>query len=409
MAEGRIIQHVAGIIAEYNPLHPGHVVLMEAARRQAGTAVICCMSGDFVQRGDLAVVRRQARAQAAVLSGADLVLELPLPWAVSSAEGFAEGGVTHLLATGLVDTLVFGSECGDAKLLQDVAALLLRGDFSASLREELSKGISFPAARQRAAERLGGNAVGTVLSHPNDLLAVEYCKSLLKRDKSIRVMAVPRQGAAHGALSYGEGDLPSASSLRALLRTGAREQALRGMADAMRDRYLAEEAAGRAPVFYETVERAILAKLRSMTEEEFAALDEGREGLYHRLYRSVHGAASVAQVLERAKTKRYPLARLRRMVLWACLGIQGRPSAPLYLRPLAMNDTGRRLLAQMRTTLPVLSRAGHARTLAPEALGLLRLEERAAELYALAYPALAAADGGALWKEGCAFFGKERI
>ena len=126
----------AGIIVEYNPLHSGHLRLLEAGRAALGpdTAIVCVMSGNFVQRGDFALLRKHARARAAVESGADLVLELPLPWAVSSAEGFADGGVQALAATGLVDHLLFGSECGDAAALERVAAVLLTPDFLDRLR-----------------------------------------------------------------------------------------------------------------------------------------------------------------------------------------------------------------------------------------------------------------------------------
>ena len=142
----------AGIITEYNPLHYGHLALIQAVRQQFGedTAVICAMSGDFVQRGDFALVRRHARAEAAVRSGADLVLELPLPWAVSSAEGFAQGGVEVLTATGLLDVLAFGSECGDSAALLRTARALEGNAFQSALQAELTKGDSFAAARQRA-------------------------------------------------------------------------------------------------------------------------------------------------------------------------------------------------------------------------------------------------------------------
>ena len=129
----------AGIIAEYNPMHYGHLHLLQAVRQRFGedTAVICAMSGDFVQRGDFALLRRYTRAEAAVESGADLVLELPLPWAVSSAEGFARGGVETLTATGLLDVLAFGSECGDSAALLRCALALERPELTPLLKERI--------------------------------------------------------------------------------------------------------------------------------------------------------------------------------------------------------------------------------------------------------------------------------
>ena len=232
---------------------------------------------------------------------------------------------------------------------------------------------------------------------------MEYCKALLRHAPGIRPLTVPRQGDAHDAEVWAGGN-PSAAAIRRLLRSGEREQALALMAPAMRDVYEKEEAAGRAPVFLDTCERAVLARLRSMSEADFAALDEGREGLCNRLYAASRTAVSVAEVLEAAKTKRYAYARLRRMVLWAYLGLTPGefPKTVPYLRVLAANETGRRLLAQMRGTaaVPVLTKPNHVRRLDKAAQELFALEARAAGLYALAYPNLAAAGGGGAWKEG---------
>ena len=177
------------MIIEYNPLHSGHLYLVEEMRRRLGqdTAVVGVMSGDFVQRGDFAVVRRQARAKAAVESGVDLVLELPLPWAVGSAERFADGGVGVLEATGVVDNLAFGSECGDAAVLQRLASVLHSEGFPQMLKEELATGVSFAAARQRAVERLMGVEEAAVLENPNNILGV---------DRKTKGNRIPRDGTA---------------------------------------------------------------------------------------------------------------------------------------------------------------------------------------------------------------------
>ena len=390
----------AGIISEYTPLHPGHVFLVHEIRRTLGQdcGIVCVMSGDFVQRGDFAVVGKRARAAAAVRSGADLVLELPLPWAVASAEEFAFGAVYALAASGVVDWLAFGSECGETKLLDGLAAALLDERFPALLREELRVGDSFAAARQRAAARLSPDA--QLLESPNNILGVEYCKSLRRLGSSVRPLAFPRRGSQHDSLDC-RTRFPSASAVRFLLREGKRAQALDLMAPAMADAFRNEEAAGRAPVFREGCERAILARLRSMSRDDFAALDLGREGVGNRLWQA-RGEPSLERVLERAKTKRYPLARLRRMILWAYLGVlPGEWAHPLYLRPLAANRTGRLLLARMRSAeLPVLTKAAQVRKLPDSSRRLFSLETRAADLFALAYPNLAASLAGDEWRAG---------
>ena len=400
----------AGIIVEYNPLHSGHLRLLEAGRALLGpdTAMVCVMSGNFVQRGDFALLRKHARARAAVESGADLVLELPLPWAVSSAEGFAAGGVGVLAATGQVDHLLFGSECGDAAALERVAAALLTAEFQDQLRRELPGAVRFAAARQRALTGLVSPADAALLESPNNILGVEYCKALLGQGVSIRPVTVLREGSAHdGALAPDAH--PSASGLRALLRQGKRAEALALLPPAMARAYEAEEAAGRAPVFWENSERAILARLRSMTAADFAVLDGGKEGLWNRLYDAARAAAGLRPLLAAAKTKRHAMSRLRRMVLWAYLGLTPAdvPEQVPYLRVLAANDTGRRLLAKMRKTsaVPVLTKPAQVRRLGPAGQRLFELEVRATDLYTLAYPRLDAASGGAEWREGPVILG----
>ncbi len=390
----------AGIITEYNPLHMGHVHLMAEARRLLGpeTGILCVMSGNYVQRGDFAIAGKHARAAAAVRSGADLVLELPVPWALSSAEGFAAGAVKILKATGAVSHLVFGSEGGDAAPLVRCAEALCSPAFSQRLREELKRGDSFPAARQRALETLLPPADAGALSRPNDILGVEYCKAL--RGSGIQPVAVLRRGAAHDGAYVGDG-IASASAIRALLRQGEEEAALGLCAPAMAEAYRMEREAGRAPASLERCERAILARLRFLEEADWAALELGNEGLYRRFFRSSRSAASLAELLETVKTKRYPMARLRRTVFRAYLGLPpAPPEEPAYLRVLAANERGTALLAGMRKTaaLPVLTKSAAVRRLGPGARRLFDLEARADRLYALACPDPAAVPDA--WRTG---------
>lgn len=396
---------IAGTIIEYNPMHCGHLYCLEQIRTQLGpdTAVIGVMSGNFVQRGDFAVVRKHARARAAAESGVDLVLELPLPWAVGSAERFADGGVQVLEKTGMVSWLAFGSECGDAARLTAAAACLESPEYEAHLRSALKSGRSYAACRQAALAEILGAEEAALLHSPNNLLGVEYCRALLRRNSGIRPVTVQRKGAGYHAAAAEDG-IPSATMLRELLRTGAAADAAEQMAPAMRQAYLAEVRAGRAPVFREQSQRAMLARLRSMTAAEFAALDEGGEGLWNRLYDAAREAPSIETLLERAKTKRYAYSRLQRMVLWAYLGLTPGmfPVEVPYLRVLAANATGRMLLARMRKTaaVPLLTRPAAARQLPEEARRVFAWEARATDLYVLAYPELDAAEGGTEWKEG---------
>ena len=392
----------AGIIAEYNPLHLGHCCQLRRLRALLGeeTPVICAMSGNFVQRGDFALLGKHARAEAAVRSGADLVLEIPLSWACAPAERFAQGGVEVLLGTGLVTDLVFGSESADAGAIRSATEALLGPDFPEALRRELAGPHSFAAARQRALAGLIGEEGAEVLSRPNDILAVEYAKALSREGSEVHLVPILRQGAGH---DQDGGEYPSAGSIRRMIQEGRRAEALAAMAPAMRELYEAEEAWGRAPVFAAGAERAILAQLRRMGEADFLALDAGGEGLGNRLAAAAREAASLEEVLDRAKTKRYAYSRLRRLALWAYLGLRPEtlPARVPYLRPLAMNARGRALLAAMRkgAALPILTKPADVRRLTPEAQAVFRREVLATDLYTLAFPG-DPAPGGAEWREG---------
>ena len=385
---------VAGIICEFNPLHSGHTYLMAQLRQHGADAVVCAMSGNFVQRGEPALVNKLARAEMAVDCGADLVLELPTPWAMATAETFAKGGV-QLLAMAGCTRIGFGSECGDAALLQRVADTLLSPDLQADIRTELAAGITYAAARQKAVEaRLGASA--SVLRQPNDTLAVEYLKACRQLTVDITPIVVRRVGAGHdGAPSEG---YASATHIRQLVRQGNAEEAFSFLPEAAAAVLARELAAGRV-TDGRHVERAILARLRQMTEEEFAAYDGGGEGLYHRVYDAVRCCTTVEELLAAVKTKRYPAARLRRLVLAAWLGLSKVPEAVPYARVLAANETGRALLRQMRKAgQPVLTKAADVAALGPSAEELFRREAGYTDLYTLAYDALKQSVPGSDWR-----------
>ena len=208
---------VCGVICEYDPFHLGHEKQLAAIRQKLGaeTVIVCLMSGNFTQRGMPAVFDKMTRAKAAVLCGADLVMELPVTAVLQSAEGFASAGVQILSALG-AEYLGFGCECGDAERLMAAAALTLRPEFDAALREEMESGCSYAAARQRAATALGGD--GSLLERPNDILAVEYCRAILKQNSPLRPLAILRRGDYHA--EEADEEAPSATAVRALLRSG---------------------------------------------------------------------------------------------------------------------------------------------------------------------------------------------
>lgn len=373
---------VVGIICEYNPLHSGHAYMLCQLRQRGAQAIVCAMSGNFVQRGECAAVRKLARAEMALRCGADLVLEIPTPWAAASAETFARGGVELLRRTGVVDELAFGAECADLTALQAVADTLDSPAYSETLRAMADGGETFAARRQRAVAAVLDPDRAALLERPNNILAVEYLRSL--RGTGIRPVAIPRQGAAHDAAAA-ENGTASASHVRSLLREGRTEQAMTYLPESAAEILRREMAEGRAPADMKYGERAILSGLRKLTEEDWARFDGGGEGLYHRLFRAARDARSLQELLELAKTRRYPMARLRRMVLAAWLDLPAAPEEIPYLRLLGANDIGRRLLRKMKDA-PVLTKAADVAVLGPAAAELFRRESGWSDQFALLCP-----------------------
>ena len=375
---------VTGIICEYDPLHTGHAWLMAHARAAGAAAVVCAMSGNFTQRGGFAAADKLARAEMAVACGADLVLELPTVWAMSTAERFARGGVEVLTRTGVVTELLFGSESGDMAALTRCADCLDSEDLTAALAAVPEDGRTFAARRQQAVEALLGPADAVLLASPNNTLAVEYLRAIRRLKSPLTARTLRRTGAQHGEAPCG--GFASASYLRQLLAAGETEQAAGYMPPAAADILRRQRAAGRL-TDPRLCERAILARLRTMEPEDWRRLDGGGEGLYRRMYRAAHTGVTLADVLEAARTKRYPLARLRRMVLAAWLDLPEPPEELPYLRVLAANGVGRQLLRRMRDAgAPVLTKPADAAALGPAAQALMAVESRCTDLYVLARP-----------------------
>ena len=385
----------AGIVCEYNPFHRGHAYLIDRLRAQGATHVAVVMSGNFVQRGDAAALTKRARARQALLCGADLVAELPLPWAVAGAERFALGGIALLDALG-ADVVGFGSECGSVDRLRAASDALSSPLLRDAMRGELQKGSTFAAARQSAVERLFGGETAGLLRDPNNILGIEYLRAIERLGSRMAPVTVRRVGSAHDAEG---GVFCSSRQLRSLLKSGGDCSSLM---PAPAYAVLREElSAGRAPADLFLAERAVLAKLRCMAEADFAALPDLSEGLENRILGAVRRATGLEELYSLAKTKRYPLARIRRIALSAFLGLKASDAAgtPPYLRILGIGERGPEILRAARDAakLPVVSRASGLSALDGRARGIAALESRSADLYALCLPK--AAPCGLDWAE----------
>ena len=355
------MEKIIGIVSEYNPFHDGHAYHIRETKKKTGedAAVVCVMSGDYVQRGEWALQPKQLRAETACRRGADLVIELPLPWCLASAGFFASGAVSVLKAVGITH-LSFGSESGDIGFLKSVSSRLKEAEIQDEIRNYIRQNpnVSYPTAVSAV---LGS----TLPLLPNDLLAVEYLNALAGSD--IVPLAVKRTGMLHD--ERGGDEFLSASEIRSRILAGTIA----------------------APhIDPEKMNLACVSRLRMLERKDFESLPDCQDGLGMRIYDAVREEASVESICLAAKTKRYTLSRIRRGVLCAVLNLHAEYllREPPYIRILAMNQKGRELLASIKKVcpVPILTQPKEIFDLDPFAQQIFELGSSAHDLMMLCYP-----------------------
>ncbi len=382
--------HVAGIIAEYNPLHNGHVYHMERTREVTKCDyIIVVMSGDYVQRGEPAIADKYTRAQWALLAGADLVLELPAVCAVSSAERFAAGGVRVLAGTGVLDYLCFGSETPDTEELIKAAEALKHEPpaFREALKEQLALGKSYPRARYDALEACGApNSLLKALSTPNSILGMEYVRFLQQYAPQAEPVAIHRVGAGYNDTAL-SGAFSSATAIREALVSRNRS-AYEGMPMYVGGYFRLGD---NRVVTLPDADSLMLYALRMMSAEDMKSLPDVQEGFENVLYRASREAKTTAELLTLLKSKRYTLARCKRICICAMLGVTNKLAKSafdedaLYLRVLGFRRTARSLVSAIasKRTLPMLVRRADTAALSASAQAVLEADVRAHDVYAL--------------------------
>lgn len=392
----------SGVICEYNPLHNGHLHHLKTVRENGADAVVAVMSGNFMQRGDVAIMEKLVRANLAIKAGADLVIELPVIWSLSPADQFAAGGVTILDALQVVDEISFGCECSDIELLKTAAKVCrtCQTEYDDTIRLFTRQGHSYPAVLQDLVTRLAGPDVAAVLSHPNNTLAIAYLNSLSDINSRIKPFAVQRKGAAHDSLyavsepavnvpaahAYEDTSLfASASYIRRCLDEGTDCHRMVPQAS-WKEITLAKKKGTFASL--RNLESIILYKLRTMEPEEIANIAEvGAQGLANRIY-NARAATSLDDLMDRLRTKRYPASRLRRILLHMLIGITKEDiySLPPYGRILAFNNTGKKVLANSKgiRKIPFANSPSKLSNYSAAAKRCAFLESRATDIYQLA-------------------------
>jgi len=360
-----------GIIAEYDPFHRGHAYHAAQAADEGG--VVAVMSGNFTQRGQAALFDKRARVAAALENGVDLCIELPVVWACAAAEDFAKGGVALLRAIGC-DRIAFGSECGSAQRLSDAARAVREADGEA-IREGVQLGLSYPNALARAV----GADTAQLLSKPNDTLACEYINAAFSLGYSPSLLPILRKGAEHNSSSVCDG-YASASFIRDEAKAG------RDFTHLLPEGCAFLASAPRSDE--QAADRTLLYLLRALSPERIAAAEGFSEGLENRVLRAAAQSTSFAEVAQKVKSKRYTLARIRRLLLRALIGIDkaALPDTPPYIRVLGLNERGAAILGRIKKDFPILTKPADYKSLSAECQAVFECELRAAELYALTLP-----------------------
>lgn len=395
---------ICGIIAEYNPFHNGHLYQIEETRRMLGsdTAVVCCMSGDFVQRGEAAVMDKTRRAKAAAMSGADLVLSLPLRWSLSSAQGFADGAV-HILGMAGAKHISFGAEDDDVEALSEIAGLIAeKSVIDGTLATMMGSGVSYARARERELyKRIKDRA--SLISTPNNILAVEYLRAVRQQGLDISPVAVKRTGASHDG-DTPDGVIASASYIRQLARGGRLDEAAGFMPPQSLEQLRRAAHEGAAMLDLSRLDCAMTAVLKRCSIEQLSKLPDASEGLEHRLYDAIQAGVDLEDICGGAKTKRYAYSRIRRMLYCAFLGIKKKPagSLPGYTRVLAFNDRGRQVLSavEQREDFVFITKPAAAKRLPEEERAGFELEAAASAAYDLALPGYRDLPRGREWTCG---------
>ena len=375
---------ICACIAEYNPLHLGHIKHLNYIKTVLGAEkVIVIMSGNFTQRGEPAVLNKFTRAKHAIIAGADMVIELPTVFATANAEIFAKGAINIINSLGIVDGLCFGVESGDKDSYIRLADALndeTKG-FKRALKEQLEKGVSLAKAKFTAVQALGGNFDESLVSSPNNVLGVEYVRALRSLDSDINIFPMLRTG-DHNDATLKKG-ITSATSIREALKNVKKAKKVKGNVPP----HVFHDLKGYPTAF----DKMIMASLVQSNVEDLAKILDCTEGLENRIKALSKDVRSFDSLIEKVSTKRYTASRVRRIVLANFLGIteelvKDSLQTPLYAKVLAINSESKDLISLLsnKSQIPLLTRKSDALDLKKTALSCFEKDVLANDLYNLA-------------------------
>ena len=384
-----------GIVCEYNPFHNGHLYQIEKIREEFGadTNIIAIMSGNYVQRGGVAITDKGIRARCAVESGVNLVLELPFPYSMSSAEFFARGAIHILDSIGCIDYVSFGSEAGSVDELTRVAKIMMSHEFAAEL-ERLSsdnetKKNGYAALHELALNNVLGLSKKTFTLTPNNILAVEYIKAIISSGSGLKIHTVKRVNNNYSDEDISSGTIQSATAIRKSIEQKD-ISALEFTPNITKNIILNAISSGDFPCDNERVSPAIISSLRLNSPANFESIHDTLGGLYNRLRELSFKTNTINNLICAAESKNFTKARIRRALFYSLLGVTSSQfkDLPAYTQLLAMDSNGRAILKGIgkHSCFPVLTKPSDLDKLPENALPQKRLSDMADSIFQMTKP-----------------------
>ncbi len=379
---------ISAVICEFNPFHLGHKYLIDNIKKNVATHVIGIMSSNFTQRAEPSIISKAARTQIALKEGLDLIIEIPTIWSMAPAEKYAFAGVTIANALGCIDNLCFASEIGNIHPLKTISDTINSEPFNIHIQKYLSTGITFAKARQLSIKEILGEEYSSILLHPNNILSIEYLKSLSKLNSKISPYTIKRIGVNHNSIETYK-NFASASYIRHLIRNND-ENFYKYIPKSSYEIISGEINRLNAPADVNLIERAILSNLRTMTKENILNLCDISEGIEGRIFKYSKNSSSLDQLIQNIKTKRYTMARIKRLVMYSFLGITKYYSKlPItYIRVLGFNSKGLEILKKAKKTslIPIVTNFSEIKNLDDTSKIIFEKECLCTDLYNMTLP-----------------------
>lgn len=397
------MSNVLGIVAEYNPFHNGHFYhLQESVRKTNSSHCVCVMSGNFTQRGEPSIVNKWSKAYMALCGGANLVIELPSIYSISSAENFANGAIKIFDSLKIINNISFGAECDDLATLNNIANVIYTEpiEYKNILNNELRRGVSFPVAREKAVMMYLNDIkrYANILSSSNNILAIEYLKALKKQKSKINPVLVKREKVYYNDENIID-DFASATAIRKFMIQKEYSQVRKVVPKSTYKILGGQLEKGNIILGLNIYEKEIIFTLRKMTIEEIADLPDVSEGLEYSIKRAAEESNNIVNLLEKIKSKRYTTTRIQRILLYALLGINKKmmdnsKSIMPYARILAFDDKGKELISEIMNANPKIDMVTSVnkymqnnikKTSKKRQIEMLKLDMFATDVYTLGY------------------------